>query len=288
VVEGSSLLLPMWRFSLYRVFNVSIGPVCELSEEMLDPPPPLPDYYYVGTVVIINDVYSEQFSTLPPDYEETHNGKVRGIRYVDETTGCDIMILHWYRPNGAAPTPTPDPGGGRLPPDIGGWPPPGWGGWPPQPPPGLRINPQEIPCLVYLGHVVLLRWFPVAAEIDHEKLLWEAGNSFFFDLSRERQPPGFDVMYIYGNLCCDDWDECTEDWCDIFTGECVNDPIPDCVPTTCECTEDALITSEGCTWADANECTGLHSACSHEGIHPPYRSGQRCCWGSCCITIICP
>ncbi len=275
------LLLPMWHFSPYRVINLTIGPVCEPTDEMLEPPATPEDMYYVGRVVIINDIYSERYSTLPPDYEETHNGKVRGFRYLDEAAGCDILVLHWYRPNGAAPTPTPDPGGG-------GWPPPGGGGWPPQQRPGLQINPPQEPCWVYLGYTVLFRWTQIFADLDFEKWLFETQGDVQFELGRDRQPPGFEVVYLFARKDCDDWDECTDDWCNPATGECVHDPIPDCTPSECYCTDDAVITSTGCTWDDANQCSGLHSACDYEGITPPYKSGQMCCWGSCCITITCP
>ena len=280
VVDGSSLLLPMWHFSPYRVFNMDIGPSCLPDEEMLEPPATPEDYDYVGLVVVINDVYSEQYSTLPPDYAETHNGKVLGFRFVDEAAGCDILVLHWYRPVG--PTPTPDLGGG-------GWPPPGGGGWPPQPPPALRINPPEKPCWVYLGYRVYFRFSRIFSNIDWDKWLEEAeGFTFRFELSREQQPPGFDVIYLFAPKACDDGDECTDDWCNPATGECEHDEIPDCVPSECYCNENCTITSTGCTWSDANQCSGLHSACDHEGIMAPYKNGQTCCWDSCCITIQCP
>lgn len=274
VVQGSSLLLPMWHFSPYRVFQMDIGPICLPDMEMLDPPAPPDDYFYVGVVVVINDVYNEEYSSLPPDHAETEGGKVLGFRYLDEATDCEILVLHWYKPLLSDPTPTPDPGGG---------------GWPPQPPGQVRINPPDRPCWVYLGHEIYFRFAKVWETFDFDKWLNETvGFDFRFEIGRDIQPPGFNVVYIYAPKSCDDMDECTTDWCDPLTGNCEHDEIPDCEPAECYCNEDCIITSAGCTWDDANECSGLHSACDYEGIIPPYKSGQTCCWGSCCITIQCP
>jgi|GEM_PF-3483986 len=280
LTEGDLPTLPMFTFSRFRLFNMDLGPDCIPPAEMLEYPGDLEGYIYRGVEVIINSVYSREYSTLPEGYHLEYSGKVRTTRLVDEEHGCDILIMHWYVPD-------PDDDGGNGDGDDGN----GGGGGGGQPP-GLQppIQPPHIPCWVHMGTIWVYKGRVVQDLMD----MWAVDP--FEDVPMKWRKGDWMAVFFYSPIDCDDGNPCTDDFC--FLDECYHDPIPGChTPTpyspsaSCKCGPGCtLVASAACTWSDKTQCSGFASACHHEGVNTNQAlpSGTTCCWGDCCITMYCP